>query len=281
MTDDNKETKIDESLAGDLDIKDSEAATPEADTSSDKGPVSATEMPEGLDVELWDGDNKKVKTDALLERYQKAEKRISDQQKIISKGGGKPAQEVSEYKVEFSEEVAKYVPEEGSLSVAKQAALDAGMSKEMFEKFAPAYMEGLLEKGIITNEMLPKDEKQLAQEETTRKEKEMAALGKEGKLSLDRLNDRVTALFKKGVFNKEDVQSYRESAYDAKSVLFLTKWVDLHTNATHIPTDHVLDEGLASLEQLDAMAADPRMSDPAFRERRSEGYRKLEAAGVL
>lgn len=249
--------------------------------SEDNKPI--TEKPEDLPDAFWNDKEGSINTQALTEQYQKDQKRITDLRKTISKGtGGTPAESVDDYVVEFDDTASQYVPEDdAALGVAKKAALDAGIPVEKFKEFAPKYINGLIEAGLLNESALPKTEEQERAELDQHRDEQMKLLGDGGERIINRLTDRVSTLYNKGSLNKDDLEAFKEAAFDAKGVLFLEKWINLHSSERSIPTDHVLDEGMATKEELDAMAADPRMSDPAFRAKRTAGYKALEARGAL
>ncbi len=275
-------------LVDDLELKnDDQEKIPETDSRAvetvrtDKK-VETFDRPEGLPDELWDGELNDVNKTALLERYQKDQKQILDQRKIISKGTGKPPERVDEYQVEFDEDVSEFVKDDDKgLAVAKAAALEAGMPKDMFDKFAKNYMGTLLKEGLISKDNLPMTDEEIKADDDAFFEEQLKILGDEGKRTKDRVTQRVATLYEKGSLNKEDIEAFKNAAFDAKGVLFMDKWIALHGNEKMIPTDHVLDEGMATKEQLDSMAGDPRMSDPAFRAKRTAGYYALQNRNAL
>lgn len=286
-------TEVIGGLGDNLNIDESEVEIPEVDSREVKEVVRVqsdetkkiTERPETLPEQFWDEKTGAIKTNALVDQYAIDQKRITDLRKTISKGlGGTLPESEDEYEVEFDETTSKFVNDE-SLTVAKKAALAAGISKEQFNKFAPQYIKGLVESGMLNENMLPKSEEDLAALEEAEikqhREEQMKILGDGGQRIIDSLTDRVATLYKKGSLNKEDLIAFKEAAYDARGVLFLQKWIDLHGGTQTIPTDTNFDRGLATKEELDAMAGDPRMSDPVFRAKRSEGYRRLEQEGRL
>lgn len=242
--------------------------------------------PEGLADELWDEEKKDINKSKLLEDYNMRGKRINDMRAIIAKGLPKAPESIEEYQFEFSEDVQKFVPEgDPALEVAKAAALKAKIPTSQLQEFISEYVTGLHEKGLATGAQEQKTQAQVDAENQQWYEQEKAKLGEAGERTKSRLTSLVSDAYKNGSLSKSDLEAFKNAAFNADGILFLEKFAALHSkmpsNGLTIPTEAAVAEGGYTKDQLDAMAGDPRMSDPVFRQKRSDAYRALERQGRL
>lgn len=242
------------------------------------------ERPEGLPDAAWNIEKNEINNTALIEEYKKELKQKQDLRKALSKGKPEVPTTAEEYEITFDEETAKFIPDgDPATDIFKKLAHEQGLSKEQVQNIASGYMAEVVklqqEQGVVA----PQSQEEIEQENKKFRTEQMAILGDEGKRTMEAMSARIAALYEKGSLNEDDKEAYKNAAYDAKGVLFLQKLMSLpHDTVNFIPNSNVLNEGQATKEALDAMGADPRMeTDPAFRKKRSDGYKELEARGAL
>lgn len=265
-----------------------ENAQPTTEQESSTEAPKENERPEGIPDDFWDAESKSLKADALLEGYKSEAKQKADMRAIISKGLGKPAENIEEFdNVEIAENVQRYVAEDDpALAVAKEAAFETGIPVDKLTDFVNKYLSKGGEKGFLheVQPQLTEEEQATLQkaEDDKFKAEQMEILGDEGKRNLDMIKNEVKVGLEKGKFSKEDIEAFENAAYDAKGVNFIAKLIKTQKGQQIIPTEHVIDKGMPTLDELDAMGADPRMqTDPGFRAKRTEGYKYYEKIGVL
>lgn len=241
------------------------------------------ERPEDFPDEFWDSESNMPKITDLYKAYQSESKQKSDLRSIISKGIGKPAESLEDYKLELDDGIQEYIPEDDvGIAAAKEAALDAGMPAEMFNKFVNKYISQLKDSDLIEppKPELSEEEQEIlqkAQDDKFRQE-QLEILGEEGKKDMEMLKNEMIGLYKKGSLSDEDVEAFQEAAYDAKGVRFLSKLIKRYRGEKVIPTKHSIESGILTREELDAMAG---TTDPVLRKKRSEGYKRLDELGML
>ena len=239
--------------------------------------------PDGLPDNLWDNDTNDINKTALIEAYQSEAKQKSDMRAIISKGIGKPGDDVGAYTVEFSDELKDTIKDDDAgLAAAREAALDAGMPPEMFGKFINKYLASAGD-AANASRLTPEEQEVIEKAEDDKfRSEQMEILGEEGQRNIKLLTDEMKTLAAKGSLTEDDLEAFKAAAYDAKGVQFLSKFLKIRNNSRVIPTQHAITSGVMTIDELDAMGSDPRMrTDSAFRAKRTAGYRKLEELGVL
>lgn len=247
----------------------------------------APTRPEGIPDELWDAESNDIKRDELIKAYQSEAKQKADLRKALSKKGGVPAESEEDYKLELDDSLKEFVPDDDpALDSARKAAFDAGLTPEQFNKFVGQYMAGLKEGNLLQSAepRLTEEEQATLQaaEDQKFRDEQLAILGEQGQKDLQMLSNEVKALYTKGSLTDEDIEAFREAAFDAKGVRMMAKLMNIKRGRDVIPTEHAIQSNSLTKDELDAMGMDPRMkTDPAFRKRRSEGYRKLEQSGML
>lgn len=248
------------------------------------------ERPEGLPDELWNAEAKDINKAALLEAYQKEQKRVLDLRKTISKGIPKAPEKVEDYKLELEEDVKAFAPEgDPAVKVFTDVAHKHGLSQEQYKGVMNDYLKGLKAAGLAEPKTVETPEQKESREAAEVKDflaQEEKKLGDDGVRTLNEISSIVSDGFKNGSLNKDDLEAFKNAAFDANGVRFLKKFMTvaakLPSNGHHIPNNHALNEGLMTREELDAMGLDPRMkTDPSFREKRTNGYKALDARGAL
>jgi len=250
--------------------------------------VAGVSRPEGIPDAFWNTEANSLNTDALLEGYKSEAKQKADMRAIISKGLGKPAESITEFdSLVINEDMQKYLGEDNqSLSIAKDAAFEAGIPVDKMTDFINKYLSKGGEKGLfpeIQPRLSPEEQEVLNKASDDKfKEEQMAILGDEGKRSLAMIKHEIKILADKGSLNKEDIEAFENAAFDAKGVNFMAKLINKYKGAQIIPTEHVIDKGTPTMDELHAMGKDPRMdSDPAFRAKRTAGFQYYEKIGVI
>ena len=249
--------------------------------------VNPGEKPEGIPDEFWNATDKKINEAALLEGYKSKDKQALDMRKIISKGAQNVPENVEGYKLELDQNIAQFAPVgDPAIEVARNAALEAGLSVDQFNKFIGKYLGGLNEKQMLE---LPEPEltpEQIAAENKKFYDAEMEKLGDSGKKNFEEFNTIMKEGLARGSFTDDDKEIYKDIMRSADHVRFMKKMSTMLTSrpstSLGIPNNNVIESGQLTREELAAMGADPRMhSDPAFRAKRDAGYRALEAQGRL
>lgn len=255
---------------------------------NDNQAVEPRQKPEGLSDDLWDAETNDVKKDALLEAYKKEQEKALGLRNILSKKGGIPATSAEELTLQFEENdpLRDIIPDDDKgVEVFRKVALEAGLSKEVFEKLVKGYVKGMSDEGLIqAPSRLTPEEQATLQEAADKKfrEEQMKILGNEGQQELKMLEHEFSTLAKRGSLTKEDIEVLQDATFDAKGVRAIAKLIKRYKGETIIPTEHAISNNILSREELDAMGLDPRMkTDEAFRRRRSQGYEDLAAAGML
>lgn len=254
--------------------------------------AKAAEKPEGIPDSLWDAEKMDFKKDELVKAYQTEAKKALDLRAIVSKGLGKPAESIEEYQVEFDDKLKQYVSDDDQgLAAARKAAFEAGLPKETFDKFVKGYLGELAANNLlqpIAPRLTPEEQEILQKAEDDKfREEQMALLGESGQRELELIKTEIGALYKKGSLTKEDIEAFQEAAYDAKGVRFMAKLIQRYKGAQIIPTQHAVETGLMTKEEVDAMGLDKRYLDSshpehkAWRAKRSAAYKQLEQAGLL
>ena len=247
--------------------------------------VDATpaERPEGLPDDFWDTDTNSIKTSALLDGYRNEAKQKADLRKQISKGKPESPKSAEDYKIEYDEETSKSIPEgDTTTELFKIAAHKYGLTQEQAQGVAADVRAAIAAHNKEHGGEPPMTAEQIAADDEKFRTEQKAILGDEGIRVMDALTARVAALYNKGSLNDDDKAAFINAAYDAKGVQFLQKWTSLAHDATSfIPSTNVINEDMATREQLDAMAGDARMSEASFRAKRTAGYIALESRGAL
>ncbi len=250
---------------------------------------AAPERPEGIPDDFWNTEANSLNTDKLLDGYKSEAKQKADMRAIISKGIGKPAENIEEFKdLVIDENVQKYIGEDGqALGAAKEAAFEAGIPVDKLTDFINKYLSKGGDKGLFA-EVKPRltDEEQATLdkvEDDKFKEEQMKILGDEGKRSLEMLKHEIKTMADRGNLSKEDLEAFENAAFDAKGVNFMAKIFKKFKGEQVIPTEHVIDKGMPTIDELDAMGADHErlMSDPAYRRKRTEGYQYWAKQGSI
>lgn len=251
-----------------------DGATQEEDVNNEEENQEATEpenqeeakegaRPEILDESYWDEESKEIKLESLVKDLETEKKKALDLRKIISqKGAIKPPKEVTEYTL--SEELKDSVPDDSDfMSVARDKALDAGLSKDQFSNFLSNVIPALREKGII-KEIEPElsEEEQQAQFKEYM-QAELGKLGKDGQKVLNSVSNWGKGMVNKGVLSQDELPVFNKFAADAESLVVLNKIMSL-TGEQAIPTKTAVVEGLPSRAEVDQIIA-------------SEAYQKGDA----
>lgn len=268
---------------GQTDETKQEVDTRETKTVEVRVDATPAERPEGLPEDFWDADTSTIKTTALLDGYKNEAKQKADLRKQISKGIPEAPKTAEEYTIEFDEETAKLIPEnDPATDIFKKVAHKQGLSQEQVQAIASEYMAEVAKVQQDAGVTPPPTAEEVAADNEKFRTEQKEILGDEGVRAMESMTARIAQLYDKGSLNDDDKDAFRNAAFDAKGVLFMQKIMSLpHDNGNFIPSGNVIDSGLATLEQLHAMGADERMSDPAFRAKRSSMYAALEARGVL
>src|SRR3990167_1106663 len=248
--------------------------------------IKPGEKPEGIPDEFWDATAKKINETALLEGYKSKDKQALDMRKIISKGTQNVPEKPEGYKLELAQEIAKFAPEgDPALGIAREAALEAGISQDSFNKFINRYLGGLNEKKMIAEPEPKLTPEQEAAESKKFYDSEMEKLGDSGKKHFEEFNTIVREGLARGSLSEEDKEIYKDIMRGAAHVRFMKKLANIislrPSTSLGIPNEHVIQKGQLTREELQAMQADPKYRNEAGYKKIMEGYRNLEAQGRL
>lgn len=210
-----------------------------AQTIAKEGEETEFERPEYFPEKFWDD-----KEGPDLEKFSKS---YAEMEKNFSKGKHKVPEDG--YDIGFIKD--RGIPEDDELLGKFQTwAKEHGVTQSAFEALASDYIET--------------EVAQLEQyQNNVRDEKEK--LGPNAEEIIRSTAQWADSLFKKGVFNEDELDAFKQSASTASGVRALQKLRRFYGEAT-IPVADPGAEGLPTAEELYAMVGKPEYkSDPAFR----------------
>lgn len=157
--------------------------------------------PEDFPEDFWDAENNAPNTAKLYDEYKRADKIAKDLRVKLGKGEftGKAPQDVSEYVLENADDYKDILGDDDPVfDAAKQAALDAGMPVEAFNKF----MAGVLPKIGELSQQQPSEEQMQAEFEEYRKS-ELEKLGPSANAMVRANNDFIDEIVSMGLISPE------------------------------------------------------------------------------
>lgn len=214
-------------------------------------------MPEGLEPELWDEENKSVKQDDLLKAYNsEKEKALGLRRKLSEKGNIKPPKAVEEYTID--ESVNELLPSDSPVAnILKDKAFKAGMSKDQFDVFVKELMPALDKEGVIQ-----KPEAEMSSEEkeaafAKRQEEEFSKVGPDAPKVVQKLVNWGNGMVNKGILSKDELSHFNDMAFSGETIVILNKIMGAYTDEPAIPVKTAVKDGLPSRAEIDQIIASP------------------------
>ena len=196
--------------------------------------------PESFPEDFWDETNKSPNTAKLFDSYTQEKKRAEGLRAKLSRGEfeGKPPEDIKEYKLELTDDLKALVPEDDRMyNAARQAAKDAGLPKEAFNKFMKPIVEELAK---VHAEMQPNEE-MIESERAEYKRTELAKLGPNGNGVVTAVKGYVDGLEANGTFSKEEADAARDMANNAAAVRVMNKFRMMTGGQNQVPMDLPID----------------------------------------
>jgi hypothetical protein len=213
---------------------------------------AASTRPDFVDPEFWDQDTNKVKEEDLFKAFNaEKEKALGLRRKLSEKGSVKPPKTADEYS--FNESLNEILPSDSpAIAILKEKAFNAGLSKDQFNDFVSELMPALSEKGLISKGETEMSDEDKQAEFNQYKEAELAKLGKEGPMILQKLANWGEGMVNKGIISRDEKPVFENMITDAPSMALLTKIMSL-TGESSIPVKTAVLDGLPSRLEIDQM----------------------------
>jgi hypothetical protein len=220
----------------------------------------ASSRPDFVDPEFWDQDNNKVKEEDLFKAFNaEKEKALGLRRKLSEKGSVKPPKTAEEYSL--NESLNELLPSDSpAVSILKEKAFKAGLSKDQFNDFVSELMPALNEKGLISKGETELSDEEKQQQFNDYKNAELAKLGKEGPMALQKLANWGDSLVNKGVISRDEKPVFEAMITDAPSIVLLNKLMSL-TGESSIPVKTAVLDGLPSRQEIDQIIASPEYAN--------------------
>lgn len=206
--------------------------------------------PDGFPEEFWDADKNTPNLDNMFKSYQTEKKRADGLRAKLSKGEfeGKAPEDYKEYSVELSDELRPLVPEDDPIyDAARQAAKQAGLPKEAFNKFMGPVIAKLAEiKAGTEKEPTP-------EELSAARQLEIDKLGPTGNRIVSAVGSFISTLEASGSLSKEEAIAARNMANSADNVRVLNK-LRMMSGRDQVPVEVPIDEK-ASREDISTKMA--------------------------
>jgi hypothetical protein len=189
--------------------------------------------PEEFPEEFWDAEKATVDANKLAAAWQQEKKRAEGLRVKLSKGEfeGKAPADVSEYKLELSDELKAIAPDDDRLMAkAREAAKEAGLPKEAFSKM----MLPLIQEVAALQAELTKPPSQ--EEIQAAKTAELEKLGPNGAAVVQAVNSYIDSLTTTGKFSQAEAAVIRSMATSAESIKVLNKF-RMMTNPSSVPVN--------------------------------------------
>lgn len=243
------------------------AAQPTAEPSPDTlitpapAPLDFTAgKPEGFPDDFWDAEKKAPVIDKLFTDWQRKDKIAKDLRVKLGKGEfeGKPPEDIKEYTVELSDELKPLVPEDDRIyNAARQAAKDAGLPKEAFNKFMqPVIAE--LAKAKAEMETPP-----TAEEIEAGRMAEVEKLGPSGQKIVEAVGSFIEQLYKGGTLSEAEAKAAKNMVFDADSARVMNKLRVMAGGRDQVPVDAPIDDKASRMDVEKKMAEAMRTGNEA------------------
>ena len=228
-------------------------------TQAPDAPTSS--RPDGLEDKFWDDDKGEVKFDLLHKNYRELSKKFSQ-------GDHKAPETIDGYKTDVSDEVKAGIFADGDdsndpiMKAAREAAKEAGLSNDMFNKFMTPVL------GVIAEA----NDKAIFDANA-----EIEKLGPNGRETVAHMMKQGDDMLAHGIFSDEEHQAYDMAAGSAAGMRMLQKVAqNLDKGTTAIPTNPQVNAGMPSKAELSEMLNSERYgNDPEFAKKVDDLYEKM------
>ena len=216
-------------------------------------------MPEGFPKEAWDEKTKAPKADVLFNQLKAAQKRADELRAKMGTGAHKAPKKPEDYKFTPSEKAAPFFEKNDPMeSAARKAAVEAGISKEAFEKFMPLVADAFADIATKRNE---EGAAELSEEQKQEiKTAEYAKIGPNAKQVIRAVESWARGLKETGMFSEADLATFKSMATNGEQVRVLNKLRTMSAAGRDIPMD-ATDDGLPSDEEIATMQANVKTED--------------------
>lgn len=234
--------------------------------------IKEGEKPEFLPEELWDADNKQVKLNDLLKAYEADNKRMKGLRDKLAKGGKSEApKSIDEYDLKYGEQ--DFTDDE-VYRFAREAALEAGVSKDAFSKFMNKFLGATAE---WSGTPLTEEQKQ-AQYDAHLKA-EYAKLGTNATAIVRSVVNWRDNLVAEGYLDKEQAEIMTNLATSAEVIKLFNSLRAMHGG--DIPMSDSFDDGLPSDAEIAKMIGSKEYmdGDPAVTKKVDELLTRRQQAG--
>ena len=272
-------------MLGEVEESDFVKPTEEQDTSIDIRETKPeetvkTERPEDLPVEFWDEDSGAFKSNELFEGYKKEKDKALGLRQQLSKGMQKAPKDSSEYEIdliELQESSNIDIPDDDAgMKIAREAALESGLSKSQFKTFVGKYMKDMVDSGAMERPQHQELSKEQIQEDNKKYiEDEKQKLGDNGEQIIGAIKNWGKQQVHNGVFSEDDYKSFLDLGHNANSIRVLNL-LRKSSGDLSIPTNVQPIDGLSSREEIDGLIASPDYESNRESQRKvTEYFQKL------
>lgn len=205
--------------------------------------------PEGFPDDFWDAEKNAPVAEKLYEAYNHEKNRAEGLRKKLSKGEfeGQAPEDAKEYVLELDDKLKPIVPENDPLfEAAREAAKQAGLPKDKFQKF----MQPIIEK---IAELQPKEP--TAEEIAAYRAQELEKLGPSGLKIAANVKAFVGELQAKGILMEEDVKAVQGMITTADSLRAWNRIRAAMGNTQDVPVGNDMLDTKASRVELEKQLA--------------------------
>lgn len=193
-------------------------------------------MPENFPKEAWDETAKAPKADILYQKLQDAETRAKGLRDKLARGEGKPPKTAEEYAFKPSEKAAKIFEKDDPLEKAARAvALEAGLTKEQFEKFMGKMSDSIADLADARAKEQPAE--LTPEQKKEARDAEYKKIGPNAPQVIKAVETWAKELKAQGVLSEDDVKAFKGMALTGDQVRVLNKIRAIAGGGNEIPTD--------------------------------------------
>ena len=213
---------------------------------TDEPKLDFSTKPEGFPDNYWDAEKNAPNVDQLYKDFQNRDKIAKDLRVKLSKGEftGVPPKDAAEYTLELADELKPMVPDDDPmLGAARNAALEAGMSKEQFGKFMPTVVKALAD--LRAQADAPPTEEQLAEREAqiaANRQAEIEKLGPSGNKIVAAIDEFRKGLLADGTLSQEEADAMKLMVFDATTARIMNKLRSRRGEPDNVPIMAAVDD---------------------------------------
>ena len=259
----------------DQNAAENEVAKPISDSLiTDEPKLDFTTKPEGFPDGYWDADSNTVNVEQLYKGYTNEKARAEGLRVKLSKGEftGVAPKDAAEYTLELADELKPMVPEDDPmLGAARNAALEAGMTKEQFGKFMPTVVKALAD--LKAQADAPPTEEQIAEQNAqiaATRQAEIEKLGPSGNKIVAALDEFRKGLLADGTLSDEEGEAMKMMVFDATTARIMNKLRSRRGEPDNVPVMVPVDDKSSKSDIESKMAK-------AFQSGNEEEFKKYSA----